>query len=632
MTGEPAHQDRRAFTDREQAQGELSLARVALAENDLTHAANHVAGAISFAPDLPEVHEVLAVLSARGEDGGLGLFPLSPTPFVGTVVAHAHLLARREPARALTLLAQATAYDPTKPWAEAAWVRACPVAAIDPDDLVTVFVLVIRTMSEPVAPAVREANRVYLDLARQAVAAHSGHAVLHGVASAVARRLGDTALAVTWGRRGVELMANKLTLTWYAYALRADGQLDAAVEVMHRARREYPLDIDLSADVASWLAEAGRLDEALAIIEEAMRIDPTYDCGVHTAHRLRFWRDGDAATHLVALSDFMRSQTEASHEHTDLADCCAGRPWLGGPGWACESVIDVLRKVPPEQRHDGTLRVTQMEPPSALACLLRVWPNLDLSFPDPTPDLVTPLRDGPPLWRFDGTRLVPGVPPPAPSAAAVLAQTVTPWWPHPVAAYDQALPLGEVPVPDLLAALVHPPARPPQFADLPDDIWVRSVQAFVCMGLLHSRQLLGPGGDMRGARDLLVQLAYGVEDWITESALFGLAVAAWVDPACRPEVARVVQDRFAVAVRTSEQRAVTILPNLAAIVLMVPGVDETTRARARVELGPPQAEAPEDADPNGPADQNRPADPNRLADLNRPADPNRSAPDWSADR
>ncbi|MBX6750380.1 MAG: tetratricopeptide repeat protein, partial [Micromonosporaceae bacterium] len=354
VTGDPADQNRRAFTDLEQAYGELSLARVALAENDLTHAANHVAGAISFAPALPEVHEVLAALSARGEDGGLGLFPLSSTPFIGVVVAHAHLLARRDPAGALSLLSQATAFDPNKPWAEAAWVRACPVEAIDPDDLVTVFVRVIRPMTEPVAPAVREANQVYLELARHAVAAHSGHAVLHGVASAVARRLGDTASAVTWGRRGVELTANKLTLTWYAYALRADGQLDAAVEVMHRARREYPLDIDLSADVASWLADAGRLDEALAIIEDAMRVDPTYDCGVHTAHRLRFWRDGDAATHLVALSDFMRSQTQPSHEHTDLADCCAGQPWLGGPGWACESVINVLRQVPPEQRHDGT--------------------------------------------------------------------------------------------------------------------------------------------------------------------------------------------------------------------------------------------------------------------------------------
>jgi hypothetical protein len=405
--------------------------------------------------------------------------------------------------------------------------------------------------------------------------------VLHGVCSAVARRLGDAAVAVDWGRRGVELETSKLTLTWYAYALRTDGRFDEAVAVMHQARTLYPLDIDLSADVSSWLADASRLDEALSIIEEAMRIDPTYDCGVHTAHRLRFRRDGDAATHLVALSDFMRTEAAPSHEHTDLADCCRGRAWLGEPSWASEAVINVLRQISPEERHGSSMHVSQMEPPSALATVSRAWPGLELSFPDPTPDLVTPLRGGPSLWRFDGTRLVPAVPAPSTSATTLLAQTVSPTWAHPVAAYDQALPLGELPVADLLASLVHTPARPQRYAELPEDAWVRATQAFACLGLLHSRELRSAEGDTRHARELLTQLAYGVEDWITEAALFGLAVAAWVDPACRPEVARTVQDRYAAAIRATELHVVTIMPGLSELVLMVPGIDEHTRANAR---------------------------------------------------
>src|SRR5690606_8113839 len=174
--------------------------------------------------------------------------------------------------------------------------------------------------------------------------------------------------------------------------------------------------------------------------------------------------------------------------------------------------------------------------------------------------------------------LVPGLPPPPEPVASLVAATATPWWPHPVAAYDQALPLGEVPVNDLLAALVHPPAGAERYADLPEDAWVRSVQAFACIGLLHSRELRGPNGDMRRALDLLMQVAYGVEDWVTEAALFGLAVAAWVEPAHRPGVARVVQDRYAAAVQASERRAVTIMPGLAALVLIVPGIDDAARA------------------------------------------------------
>jgi len=321
----------------------------------------------------------------------------------------------------------------------------------------------------------------------------------------------------------------------------------------------------------------------LTIIEDAMRVDPTYDCGVHTAHRLRFWRDGDAALHLVALSDFMRAEAEPSHEHTDLADCCRGRAWLGEPAWASESVINVLRQIPPDKRQGGSLACTQMEPPSALATVLQAWPELEMTFPDPTPDLITPLREGPHLWRLDGARLVPAVPAPPEAATTLLVQTATPWWPHPVAAYDQALPLGELPARDLLAALVHPPARPERYADLPEDGWVRTVQAFACLGLLHCRELIS-AGDTRRARDLLTQVAYGVEDWITEAALFGLAVASWVDPACRPEVAAIVQDRYAEAVKATDQHVVTILPGLSHLVLMVPGIDEAAHAYARSVL------------------------------------------------
>lgn len=595
--GRGSSDDGKTYSDAEQAHGELSLARVALAEDDLHHAANHVAGAIGYAPALPEIHEVLAALAARGDDGGLGLFPLDSNPYIGTVVGHAHLLAPTDPARALFLLAQATEFDASKPWADAAWVRACGTEGIDPETLVRVFVTVLRALNEPVPDHLRAANQVWLVLAGHAVDAHAGHAVLQGVCSAIARRIGDPEVAVQWGRRGVELESSKLTLVWYAYALRTADRLEEALAVMHRARAQYPLDIDLSADVSSWLADSGRLDEAIQIIEDALRVDPTYDCGVHTAHRLRFRRDGDAATHLVALSDFVRSHGHVeSHEHTDLADCCVGRAWLGEPAAATESTINALRSIQPEQRSGGaTMHVTQMEVPSALATVDRVWPGLRITFPDPTPDLISPLSEGPVLWRYDGQRLVPAVAAPPESASALIARTVTPSWPHPVAAYDQALPLGELPAQYLLAALVHPPARPAQHHDLAEDAWIRSVQAFACLGLLHCRELGATAGDWRAPIELLTQVAYGVEDWTTEAALFGLAVAAWVQPACRAQVAQIVADRFQRARAAMGQHVVTILPGLASLVLIVPGVDEGAREGARVALvdDPPEEQSPD---------------------------------------
>jgi tetratricopeptide (TPR) repeat protein len=566
----------------QEAHGELSLARVALAEDDLSHAANHVAGAIAHAPHLPEVHEMLAEL-ARRADGGLGLFPLQEHAYIGTVVAHAHLLAHTDPGGALGLLAQATAFDPGKPWADAAWVRALDPRALDPDALARLLVTVMTGLGDPAAPEVREANEVYLDLTHRALSAHPDHAMLHGVAAGLGRRLGETATAVRWGERAVRLAPSKLTYVWYSYALRADGQFEAALSMMRDARQRYPLDLDLAADMANWLYEADRIDEAVALIEEAMRIDPSYDCAVHTAHRLRFIRDGEPR-HLVALVDFIRENPVPSHEHTDLADCCHGRPWLGRITGPTEACVNVLHSVARENRGQlANLALSGLEVPSALALVRRHSPGIAVEIGSPAPtDMIEPLRPGRVLWRYAGTTAYPTAPPPAPRSAELLAEVATPAWPHPVAAYDQALPLGQLPAEELLALLVHPPARPAHLCDLPEGWWERSAQVFACLGILQCQQLgSGAPGDTAAQRRLLAEIAFGIEDWTTDAALFALTVAAWLDPSCREQVRDIVAQRFLDAATAARHRAVTILGSIAELVQIVPDMIPDVTALAR---------------------------------------------------
>jgi tetratricopeptide (TPR) repeat protein len=558
----------------EEARGELSMARIALAENDLHHAANHLAGALGHSPDLAEVHEMLAELAARCADGGLGLFPLGQHVFVGTVVAHAHLLAPSEPGAALELLAQATAHDPSKPWADTLWVRRLDVPTVDPDTLVRTFVGVMQVLGEPVDAQLREANDVYLHLARRAVEAYPEHGLLHGAAAGLGRRLSAQQLAVSWGERGWRLDPSKLTAVWYAYALRAAGRLDAGLEVMRDASERNPLDLDLCADIANWLAEAGRLDQALAVLDDALRTDPSYDCAVHTAQRLRYQRDGDV-NHLVALVDFIRANPIESHEHRDLADSCRQRYWLGVVTQPTEACVNVLAQVPHDKRGElVTLALSGLEVPSALALLRRECPDLQVEIEGPPfADMVNPLRPGRQLWRYDGMTAHPAVDVPSAAAIHLLADTATPVWQHPVAAYDRALPLGQLPATQLLSLLVHPPARPDQYADLPDGYWERASQVFACLGILHCVELGGPTpGDDSARRRLLTEVAFGVEDWTVEAALFALTVAAWLDPACRQEVRDTVGQRFLSAVEASRVRPVTILPSLAAVVRIVPGM------------------------------------------------------------
>ncbi|NUT36040.1 MAG: tetratricopeptide repeat protein [Hamadaea sp.] len=583
----------------QEAHGELSLARIALAGDDLDHAANHLAGALVHAPGLPEAHELLAALAARSPDGGLGLFPLDEHAYLGAVVAHAHLLAGRDPASALSLLAQATAFDPSKPWADVSWVRALPPEQVDPDALVRVFVTVMRDLGDPAPPPIRRANQVYLDLAHRACAAHPDHALLLGAAAGVGRRLGDPDTAARWGERAYALQPSKLTAVWYAYALRAAGRLDRALAVMRQARQANPLDLDLCADVASWLSDAGRLDEAIEVIEDAMRIDPTYDCAVHTAHRLRFQRDGDPA-HLVALADFIREAPEASHEHTDLSDACRGRTWLSVVAHPSASCINVLSNFPPGERDvEGKIGISGLEPPSALAIFRREMPSVRVSIAgEPPADMVRPVREGRVLWRYEGMAAHPAVPPPSARASALLAEIAAPSWPDPVAAYDHALPLGELPAEDLIRSLVHPPARPPQWNELPDGWWERSAQVFACLGILHCRELAsGLPGDTAAQRRLLIEIAYGVEDWTTEAALFALAVAAWLDPACRVEVRDLVGRRFLTAVEASRQRPVTNLSSFAWLALITPEMVPEVAALARDVIADDEADEEEPADP-----------------------------------
>lgn len=309
---------------------ELALAREALNAGDLTRAADHVASALARAPTLPEVHETLARVATAGGSGGLDLFPLHHHTFVGAVVARAHLLAAAgRPAEGLDLLVAAAAHAPGTDWAGVPWVTSPELAErIGPDQVARVLMQVCAAAPDPVPRSDRAALTPYLTLARNAITIHPEHALLLGTASALARRAGEVPLAVRWASRGVRAAPSKMGEVWLGYALRSAGRTREGLAALRRAVDHDPDDLAVYADIAGTLADHGRLDEALSWIERALARNPSFDCAVHTAHRLRFQRDGDVR-HLVALADYIRDNPDDSHEHADLAECCRGRPWLG---------------------------------------------------------------------------------------------------------------------------------------------------------------------------------------------------------------------------------------------------------------------------------------------------------------
>ncbi|WP_229403061.1 tetratricopeptide repeat protein [Micromonospora okii] len=580
---------------------ELALARLALGEGDLPHAAGHVAAALAKAPTLPEAHETLARIAATAGGGGVELFALHSHAFVGVVVARAHLLAAAgRPAEGLELLAAATGHERRADWAGVPWVTAPELPQrLDPGLVAKVLMQVCAGVPDPVPRAERAPLSPYLALARNAVAAHPEHGLLLGAASALARRLGEVAVAIRWASRGVRAQPSKLGEVWLGYAYRSAGRTREALAALVRAVDHDPNDLAVYADIAGTLADNGRLDEALEWVDRALARDPAFDCAVHTAHRLRFQRDGDVA-HLVALADFVRDHPDDSHEHGDLAECCRSRPWLGQLTPAAGAAVAALRHALTEDPPGlgTTVRLETLEPPSALRTVAAAVPGLRVevaAVADPDPREPRRATDRP-LWRWDGAVAAPTVPAPSAEAADRVRQLAHPAWPHPPAAYDAAVGLATLELSDLLGLLVHPPEAPPTgmgrvLAGQDPSLWVRCVQVWACLGLLHHRTDEAWASSTR--RRVLVELVWGVEDWITEAALFALVTAAWVDPSVRPDVAAVVAERLADAAVVARERPVPIAVSLAYLALATPGLDPATAALAgELISGPAPAPRP----------------------------------------
>ncbi len=566
------------------AEGELAMARLALDDDEYAHAANHLAGAVGYAPDLPEVHETLAEFVRRFGAQVLDLFTIDGDVYIGAVVARAHLAAALGRVdEALSLLVSATRHEPMMPWAAVPWVEAPDLPGrLDPKGLLQGLVGLAGALPDPVPEQHRPALASYLVLARHAARTYPQDGVLLGAASAVGRRLGAFGEAVAWAQQGAAVAPSVMTEIWLGYAYRAAQRPDDAIGAWRRALEHDPMNLSIYADVANLLADMGRMDDAITWAEQALRIDPSYDCAVHTGQALRFRRDGDV-DHLVALSDFIREHAEESHEHNDLAQACRAHDWLGTvaiPGESCVNAMAQLLETDGDVT-GARMAITDLEPPSAINLTRRVLPGLTVQFgkvsePDPRRPLANVDVH---LWRYDGTEAQPAVPAPAAGSAARVAELASYELGHPAAAYDRAIALSDVPVGDLIGLLVHPPAAPDgPFARYPA-VWVKCVQTWACLGILHHRPDEPWATSSR--RRLLADIAYGVEDWTTETALFALITAAWVDPAARSDVRDLVAGRFRAAADASAHRPVTIMPSLVALALATPQLSPDLRDLAR---------------------------------------------------
>ena len=105
------------------------------------------------------------------------------------------------------------------------------------------------------------------------------------------------------------------------------------------------------------------------------------------------------------------------------------------------------------------------------------------------------------------------------------------------------------------------------------------MQPWVCLAILRHNEDEPWATSSR--RQVLTDLALGVEDWVADAALFALVTAAYREPAVRPEIGGLVRARLDAAVAASKTRVVTIEESLAQLMLITPGCQPGDRRLAR---------------------------------------------------
>jgi tetratricopeptide (TPR) repeat protein len=546
---------------RQEAESALTSARAALEAGNRQLAADYVSRALFFAPTLPAVHELLATLADPE------LFALYEGSYISSGAARAHLLAATgDPTEALKVLVSVQRYDPERPWSTVPWLvdPALP-AQIEPNNLIDGIVELLGIMQDRVEESVKPGLEPYVELLNNAVAIYPDNPVLLTNASIFVRRMGCLERATELAERAWELFPALPTGHALGLAYQSQGRLNKAARAWISAWEFDQTNVALMVDIAEVLDVNRKYDEALDWVERALKIDPESEFAFPAACDMRYRADKTDIAPVVALADFLAAHPESDHADHMLWHTSQLCRWTGAIPEQTDEIIELLDHLPPADS-PTILTIPIPEPPSALLAFRRTRPHYEIGVADRTePDPWLPVPGWPgddAVWNSDGT---PAVPPPSNEAVERL-RTYGQWrWRHLPGAYEDARRLGELPLSDLLGVLVHPPS-PPDATDWAS--WLRGVQVWACLGIARHQQDEPWLGSTRCR--VLLNLAFGTEDWVSEAALFALVATAWAVPEARIPVSLAVARRFQHAVLALNTRPVSIIDSLAWMVLITP--------------------------------------------------------------
>ncbi|MGE0435108.1 MAG: tetratricopeptide repeat protein [Planctomycetota bacterium] len=616
-------------------EGDVELARDAIANGNLVKAAEFLACAFTADPAQPEWLALFDDVLTAAESADIDLLTLAPMDaehnWYGLGAIHARVLHRlgrdKEAVELLFAVAAAQPDVPYLTWA-AAWLDAAPGLASEVDYQAPVQAMLTIVDRLPGAQADNpHAARVIRPMlpALEAMYEAHAHGDLASLYSMMLRKVGEFESALSVAMRAFNDSPSFASATSVGLIHRECGRVDDAVEWFQRS-----IDLDTGdkaaskLEIADMLMEHDRLAQAADWYRDVLRRDPRHSWARPSLLAVKY---------MMSRSDEDREKFErwvrqnpdndrARWLHDNLFEPV---PWVDYLPYPAEATLNIVRHFWQEWREAGSphdakelsrmtaMTVTNLESPGALLAYEVFHRMLGSDAPPfevsasriPTPDPRVPKGEVAfVLWRYDGgsggdgdgTRPTKALDPPGEDIAEVVAELADRRF-HLEAWARQAAGLAPRVPPErameLVACMVHPPDMPDE---APPWLWVQHVQTAAALLIAH----LDTGWIDSQRRRLLTSIARGPADW---SVLAALVAIAWItrhDLEAAEEFPQLLKELW--AARPTDAPCVTDYA-VACHLSAVPGLDAelATELREFRELmeSPPDHDGDDDDDDDG---------------------------------
>lgn len=547
---------------------DIAIARQALAENNLKHAAHHIAWALQADPENVAALAILDQIVAAAPDPKT-VVPLQSSMSSAEVAVHAYMSAERgDYDTAFNLIGQVNTALPDGrflPWA-GEWLGRSEAHTTASGEVIRLIAGVTQLYKgENITdPQLRpRLDRLVDGLALYVNAQPKNEAEpgLNLAYALILRRVGRFEESLARAKRSYDADPNPFALVAIAYAQRGMGQINAALESFQTAVALDPTYVEVYNDIGDLLISSGRIEEGTVAYGKTLDTQPDNHWAAPNYYFFQYKLDGDVYWKRK-LNAFV-----ASHPDNQLAAELArglspdGVPFVDYLPRPSEAIINLARQVAeqvPDITGDFKVGLSALEPPSAVLAVNRflspdaqVVLDAQVQRPDPR----KPLRNSPyVLWKYDGINASPALPEPSTQTAQAVGKIAeTPFniksWSE--AARELGKTLGEGKIEDVLRVMVHPPAAPEGVVAWD---WIQRVQIAAALTIAYTsadweraipkKGLFSKSSEPSPRHAALYGLLFGIGDWTTTAAIIALTQIALQEPEREGQIANWFRDFY----------------------------------------------------------------------------------------